>query len=251
EDPDESVALLSLVTAGARHVLADPLAVLDQPHFESPARLFWNCAEAFPEQVALQAGHRTWLYNELRQRALGLADVLAACAVGPGTVVVVAGHRSPNLIAGLLGVLLAGGVVLMLDRKLPEKRQRLMLREARAKTLLWAEGEAASWLKEMEELEVIEIDSLAVHGAPATEDAVTGQLAGLASVDPEGAAYIFFTSGTSGIPKGIVGRQKGLSHFLTWQSRTFGIGPGDRSAQLTGISFDVVLRDILTPLISG
>ncbi len=49
----------------------------------------------------------------------------------------------------------------------------------------------------------------------------------------------------------MLGSHAGLSHFLTWQRETFEVGPGDRCAQLTGISFDVVLRDIFLPLVSG
>jgi acyl-coenzyme A synthetase/AMP-(fatty) acid ligase len=49
----------------------------------------------------------------------------------------------------------------------------------------------------------------------------------------------------------VLGVHKGLSHFLDWQSRTFAVGPADRCAQLTNISFDVVLRDVLMPLWSG
>jgi thioesterase domain-containing protein len=49
----------------------------------------------------------------------------------------------------------------------------------------------------------------------------------------------------------VLGRHKGLSHFLEWQRSTFGVGPRDRSAQLTGVSFDVVLRDLFLPLTSG
>jgi amino acid adenylation domain-containing protein len=64
-------------------------------------------------------------------------------------------------------------------------------------------------------------------------------------------AYVFFTSGTTGTPKGVLGWHKGLSQFLVWQRDTFAIGPADRAAQMTGISFDVVLRDIFLPLVSG
>jgi len=64
-------------------------------------------------------------------------------------------------------------------------------------------------------------------------------------------AYIFFTSGTTGIPKAVLGCHKSLSHFLRWQRETFAIGPKDRIAQLTSLSFDAVLRDIFLPLTSG
>ena len=53
------------------------------------------------------------------------------------------------------------------------------------------------------------------------------------------------------MPKGVLGSHKGLSHFLHWQRETFAIGPQDRVAQLTNLSFDPVLRDIFLPLSSG
>jgi amino acid adenylation domain-containing protein len=68
---------------------------------------------------------------------------------------------------------------------------------------------------------------------------------------PNDAAYIFFTSGTTGVPKGVLGCHKGLTHFLAWQRETFAVGPDDRVAQLTNLSFDPVLRDIFLPLSSG
>src|SRR5262249_15718472 len=74
------------------------------------------------------------------------------------------------------------------------------------------------------------------------------KLPNLSGDDP---AYLFFTSGTTGSPKGVLGSHKGLSHFLAWQRETFMVGPQDRCAQLTGLSFDVVLRDIFLPLTSG
>jgi amino acid adenylation domain-containing protein len=74
---------------------------------------------------------------------------------------------------------------------------------------------------------------------------------GIRSTSPNSPAYIFFTSGTTGTPKAVLGIHKSLSHFLAWQRDTFQIGPGDRCAQLTNASFDVVLRDIFLPLTSG
>ena len=68
---------------------------------------------------------------------------------------------------------------------------------------------------------------------------------------PDDPAYVFFTSGTTGVPKAVVGVHKGLAHFVSWQRDTFGVGPSDRVAQVTGLSFDVVLREIFLPLVSG
>jgi amino acid adenylation domain-containing protein len=96
-------------------------------------------------------------------------------------------------------------------------------------------------------LPVLKVDP-ATGGIAGDRDLTTPQLPTLGPDDP---AYIFFTSGTSGQPKGILGLHKGLAHFLHWQSTTFAIGPQDRAAQLTALSFDVVLRDIFTPLTSG
>ena len=70
----------------------------------------------------------------------------------------------------------------------------------------------------------------------------------LSQVSAEDPAYIFFTSGTTGRPKGILGTHKALSHFLSWERPLLRVSPDDRVAQLTGLSFDVVLRDIFLPL---
>jgi amino acid adenylation domain-containing protein len=75
--------------------------------------------------------------------------------------------------------------------------------------------------------------------------------AAVPAAKPADAAYVFFTSGTTGTPNAVLGRAGGLAHFLEWESRELAVAPGDRCSQLTGLSFDVVLRDMLLPLVGG
>ena len=160
------------------------------------------------------------------------------------------GSRSFLLIASMIAVLLSGGVLLTIDPALPDQRKQLILREASAKALIyiadrkpenftWTDPEKVLFLQ-------AEAEDLSANEIPAGPASIAfPQISGN---DP---AYIFFTSGTTGLPKGVQGNHKGLSHFLAWQRDTFRIQPSDRAAQLTGLSFDVVLRDIFLALVSG
>jgi amino acid adenylation domain-containing protein len=250
--PDRPIRSYSLVTRAFRRFLPDPTVALPEPYFTPVASDFLAWANQAPAQHAVVQGDRAWSYDELSRSAHALARTLVVCGLQRAAVAAVIGPRSFGLIASTLGVFMSGGVLLLVDRHLPANRQRLMLSEARATHLLYI-GEWRQedhWLREMEGLRIIRV---------ATQDGDT--LAGdtlvsfeerpLPQISPDDAAYIFFTSGTTGVPRGVLGCHKGLSHFLTWQKRTFNIGPGDRCAQLTNLSFDVVLRDIFLPLVSG
>ncbi len=72
-----------------------------------------------------------------------------------------------------------------------------------------------------------------------------------ADVHPDAPAWIAFTSGSTGEPKGIVGTHRPLSHFLAWHQETFGLGEGDRFSLLSGLAHDPLLRDLFTPLWVG
>lgn len=188
----------------------------------------------------------TWQGETLDYRAFAgavqaLALGLQENGIGPGDVVAVAGPRCPGYIVAMAAVLEAGAVLLTLAPDLPGERQRAMLKQAGACHILRCGSGADS-------PEGIATTDLPEDGRIAPPETPPESRARAGTRDP---AYVFFTSGSTGTPKAVLGTAGGLAHFLSWQRETFRVGPGDRAAQMTGMSFDVVLRDVFLPLTCG
>ena len=250
--PEERIDFFSLITPESEALLPNLRTVLLEPRQELVTHIITNRAESAPEKKALKQGERSLTYRELEGCAPLLALALTAKGAKKGDVVAIYGSRSFGLIAGMLGVLQCGGVMLPLDSGLPDQRKQQMLREASAKYLVYV-GERRkedSWLDRIAGIDILGIDAETARVTDAGQRADPATIR-LPTVSPDDPAYIFFTSGTTGVPKGILGCHKGLSHFLNWQGESFGVGPQDRVAQLTNLSFDVVLRDIFLPLTHG
>ncbi len=247
-EPTALIGSYTLVTPEALSVLPDPRAPLPEPHYEPIPTLIDTWASRLPEHPALCQGEVIWSYATLVRRAQHLARLLLAQGLVKGEVVAVCGERSLGVITSMLGVLLSGGVLLPIDPRLPLGRQHLMLQEAKAKWLVNV-GEVQAIAKGSDDLEVLSVSPDTAQADMSGVEPLADH--GLSVLCGEDAAYIFFTSGTTGIPKAVLGTHKGLSHLLTWQRETFEIGAADRCAQLTGLSFDVVLRDVFLPLVSG
>ncbi|MCB0164082.1 MAG: amino acid adenylation domain-containing protein [Anaerolineae bacterium] len=250
ENPQRPLSDYSLVTPAAQRQLPDPTAPLSQPRQPLVTAMIAHRAEQSPQHIALSQGDQSWTYAQLMQQAVRIAVTLQTQGVEPGDVVAIYAPRSFMFIAGLIGTWLMGGVVVLVDPNLPQERKQLILREAGAKHVIYV-GDAYAddtWLTEpAHALNIIAVENDGLDLTPAVDEAAIT----LPDVEPDAPAYIFFTSGTTGTPKGILGSHQGLSHFVSWQGQTFQINRDDRAAHLTGPSFDVILRDILTPLTHG
>ncbi|RJG06513.1 hypothetical protein D3870_11270 [Noviherbaspirillum cavernae] len=203
--------------------------------FDQVHVLFHRACARYGDQVAIECGGQRITYDGLLDRANSIRAHLRAHQLGQRTIVAVCGERSVDVIACTIAVWAAGSTVMLIDSSMPEERRNLMLKSVPTGAVMLCGADFA-----VSDLPVIEYRSTAPTPVESGFENQAGDQ-----------AYIAFTSGSTGRPKAIVGSHNGLSHFLTWQRREFSIGPGERFAHFTNLSFDVWFRDVLTPLISG
>lgn len=246
EDGQQSIEELSLVDAAFSARIPRTDQPIPEVSLPSIAEIFEDLgAGDGGKRIAVETAQGKHDYAELNSRSKDLARQLVYLGLERGQVVAVFGYPSFGLVACMTAVLRGGGVLLNLDPDLPAQRHQVMLRESDARLLLLAASEG-------QDLGLPGLTVLRVDPATAQSNlACPSQLPSPFLPEGDDPAYVFFTSGTTGTPKGVLGRHKGLIHFLAWQRDTFSVGPDDRAAQLTNLSFDVVLRDIFLPLTSG
>ncbi len=249
ENPDISIAALSLVTPKAKLLLPNPLKQLPLQSELPVLTSFKKQAQRVPQQVAVVDAFGSWTYSELNSRANQLANYLLANNLKSQDIVAIYGHRSATLVWAILGVLKAGAAFVILDPAYPASRLIDCLEIAPPRFMLQipAAGELPTVLQEYVDLSdscrlELQLDSILPQYA--TSDPTV-------TVEPDDLAYVAFTSGSTGKPKGIKGTHRPLSHFLQWHCQTFGLSESDKFSMLSGLSHDPLLRDIFTPLSLG
>ncbi len=206
--------------------------------------LFAEQARRTPDAAAVVHEGRTLTYGELERSANRLAHSLRRLGVGPEACVGLCARRSPGMVAGLLGILAAGGVYVPLDPAYPAERLEFMAADSGAAVLL-VDSAAPDVLPAFAGARLVlddfgrEADS-AEDGAPPAS-----------GVSPENAAYVIYTSGSTGRPKGVVVTHAGAANLLPRAGRSFGAAPGGRVLQTASLSFDASVLEIFVALLSG
>ncbi|HEY7559872.1 MAG TPA: amino acid adenylation domain-containing protein [Candidatus Binatia bacterium] len=255
EKPDARIGEFSLLLPFTRALLPDPRESLDDT-WEGPIHAYvvdWASRE--PGRIALVDANETWTYCELETRGNQIAHYLIALGIQPNDVVAIYAHRSSTLVPALLGILKAGAVFAILDPTYPPARLTAYLRIARPKG--WIQMDGAGELPEelancLDTLDLTCRVQLPV-GKQAVADVLSDHLKtqALVSVNANDPAYIAFTSGSTGEPKGVLSRHGPITHFLPWQKETFGMDETDRFCLLSGLAYNHLHRDIFTSLHLG
>ena len=245
--PEVSLHRLKILNPRERELLLDSFNATAYPLPEATLpELFERQVAGAPQAIALVFGEESLTYGELNARANRLAHYLIGLGVGPESLVGIALERSTQMVVALLGVLKAGGAYLPLDPDYPPQRVQLMLADSGSKLLLTTAGRQRA-LGHSSEVEVILLDQLwpTLAADSQTRADNPALLEGSTRL-----AYVMYTSGSTGIPKGIAVSQRAVIH-LVHNTDYVTLGPKDCIAQVANASFDAATFEIWGALLNG
>ncbi|AQA24637.1 amino acid adenylation domain protein [Rhodococcus sp. MTM3W5.2] len=239
-DPDGCVGSIDLLDETERQLVLKAWndTAVPVPHTTIP-ELFARQVERVPDAVAVVCGDRSLTYAELDRESNRLARVLISRGVGPETVVAVALPRSADLIVALLGVLKAGGAYLPIDPGYPSDRLEFMLTDA-APVITVTDSDTAIMLPH-NAISHLCLDTLGV-------DIVAEDGWGVV-VQPQNLAYLTYTSGSTGVPKGVAITHRNVAAFVSkpvWRDGAHG-----SVLMHSSVAFDASTYEIWAPLTNG
>jgi amino acid adenylation domain-containing protein len=215
--------------------------VLPLPAHTVPEEFAARVREA-PGAVALVTGGQEMSYAELDRRANQLAQLLRAAGAGPGERVALCLRRTADLIVAILAVLKAGAAYVPLDPSFPAARMEAILGDAKPVAVL-SHAALAGVLPEGTQ--------------PWLLDEMGGQLAGQpdtappAGLVPADLAYVLYTSGTTGRPKGVLIEHHSIIAFVRAAQDLFELSPADRVLGYASANFDVSVGEYFNALLTG
>ncbi|MER7578460.1 non-ribosomal peptide synthetase [Kitasatospora sp. NPDC097691] len=198
---------------------------------------------------AVKSGTREVTYQELAGRVAGYQAAFERI-VGPADPVLLSCADPVEVIAAVLGCTAAGRTFAPVDPRLPAAVLDGVLAALRPGAVV-ADAAGRAALAEHAALAGRELPGGAGLVRPETLEPREWSAEAWQQADPEDRGYVYFTSGTTGRPKGIRGSLRAVRHFVDWEIAEFGIGEGTRVSQLTSPGFDAFLRDAFTPLCAG
>jgi amino acid adenylation domain-containing protein len=212
-----------------------------------------------PLREAVRCAGRTLNYGELDAASNAIARALIAAGVGRGDRVAVYMTKRVEAVASIYGVLKAGAAYVPLDPKAPVSRVALVANDCALAAMLTTPDLAAKAVPEFEtppKLLVLVGEEEVVHlGCDATR--YVDVIADSGAIDPEvpvidsDLAYILYTSGSTGIPKGVMLTHRNALTFVQWCAETIGVAPDDRLANHAPLHFDLSVLDLYLAAFGG
>jgi amino acid adenylation domain-containing protein len=244
-DPAAAIGDLEILTGAERQQLLVEFnnTKTDYPKDKCLYHLFEEQVQRTPDSVAVVFEGQQLTYAQLNARANQLAHHLQTLGVGPEVLVAICMEHCPEMVVGVLGILKAGGAYLPLDPAYPKERLAFMLQDAHAPVVLTRKhclvhlpdyGGRVVCLDSGWEAIAQESENNPVSGATA-----------------QSLAYVMYTSGSTGQPKGVMCEHGGLVNYLCWVNAGPLGDPGLSMPLTTKLTFDMCLKQLFPPLLRG
>ncbi|WP_168898084.1 non-ribosomal peptide synthetase [Bacillus sp. ISTL8] len=189
------------------------------------------------EKIAVRNETVTYTYKELDEQANQLAGHLQRLGLKKEQSVAVMMGKSPDFIIAMLGILKAGGVYVPLDKHMPEERIQYILNDSEVQFIVVDEN--------IPEIPFGDVDIVNIDAIP------DGEMHSRLVIPPKQSAYIMYTSGSTGLPKGVaVSHEAAFLHYVSFMEK-FNLSETDRVLQFGTITFDPSLEQIFPTLFSG
>ncbi len=245
EQPECPVARLPLLTKQEeRQLLTEWNGVeRDAPPINSLQQMFENQAANCPDKVALEIDERQLSYRELNLSANRMAHQLVGAGVGPNVLVGLFVGRCEEMIVGLLAIVKAGGAYVPLDPEFPDERVSQIIDESGLKQILTT-SDLENRLDRSDLCTLVFEQTDVVKSTLNSENPMQRSTAG-------DLLYVLYTSGSTGVPKGVAMPQRALINLIFWQEDFSGFSNSLRVLQYASLNFDVSCQEIFTAFKGG
>jgi amino acid adenylation domain-containing protein len=247
DNPDLPLAQIPLLSPAQQALALEALTRTSAVYEIEPSihAAFDRQAQRTPDRVAVRYDGQQLTYRELQERANRLAKYLVKQGVRPCDRVGISLERSPEMIVALLGVLKTGAAYVPVDPTYPAEWISYVLDDSRVWGVV---TQAAIQTKLPANLtRVIAIDK--------DEEQIGKQSAefssSINSSSPDDLAYVLYTSGSTGMPKGVEGTHRGLLNRAAWMWESYPFAAGEVCCQKTNLGFVDSVWEILGPLLAG
>lgn len=278
KDKNHVISKISLITPEQRAVLPDPTIDLDWSNFRGAIQdIFADNADKHPDRTCVvetasfldeKSKDRHFTYRQINEASNIVGNYLVKTGIKRGDIVMIYAYRGVDLMVSVMGVLKAGATFSVIDPAYPPARQTVYLKVANPQGIIGIKKagviddlvenyirEELNVITRIPEIELQDDGSILggiVNGKDilAEYEQYKSQRTGVV-VGPDSNPTLSFTSGSEGLPKGVLGRHFSLAYYFPWMAKTFNLSENDKFTMLSGIAHDPIQRDMFTPLFLG
>ena len=244
QEPDASIDALKMTPEERHKILVEwNQTERDYPRDKCVHRLFEEQAQRTPHAIAVEFEKKYVTYSELNSRANQVANVLRKNGVEADSLIGVCIERSVELVVALLGVWKAGGAYVPLDPMNPPERLNYMLSDSEARIVLTS-------VRQRHLFAGTNRRSICIDSDPSLFASESSDAPHIAQI-PTDLAYVMYTSGSTGNPKGVMVTHGGLVNYVVWAAAEYSADVGESVPLHSSIAFDLTVTALWVPLIAG